>query len=227
MTEFRSRKTIAAAAIAASTLGGAAAGAAFLAPGGALAQDDTGGAATTEEARPAVDDHIAEALQGLVDDGTLTTAQVDAVIAALDEARPDRGDFRGGRGPGGSGQPGGPDGAVAEVLGMEQSELGDALRSGQSLAAVAAANGVDVQDVIDAIVDATGERVAEAVENGRIDQERADEILGNAEDRAAEMVEREPGSRVHPDGPDDTDPAEGADTDSSAPSDESGSITGA
>lgn len=188
---------------AASTLGGAVVGATLLAPTLAGAQDDGDDGATTEaETAPAEAGtdiepgvrlepgiRIEEALQGLVDDGTLTEAQVDAVAEALVEARGEvAGRFRGHHG-----HRGGPfAGAdIAETLGLEQDELREALGSGQSLAEIAEAQGVDPQTLVDAIVAATEERVNGAVENGRIDQDRADEILANAAERADDAINGE------------------------------------
>ena len=164
-------KTLATAAIA-STLGGALAGATLLAPGFAGAQDDPDTPDAVEETvRPEAGDRIAAALQGLVDDGTITPAQLDAVVTTLVEALPERG----------------PRGH-AELLGLERSELREAIAGGQTLADVAAAQGVDTQELVDALVDAAEERVATALENGRIDQERADEILADATEKAEDLV---------------------------------------
>ena len=179
-------KTLATAAIA-STLGGALAGATLLAPGFAGAQDDPDTPDAVEETvRPEAGDRIAAALQGLVDDGTITPAQLDAVVTTLVEALPERGP----RGHGGFGHfPGGAD--LAELLGLERRELREAIAGGQTLADVAAAQGVDTQELVDALVDAAEERVATALENGRIDQERADEILADATEKAEDLVNGE------------------------------------
>jgi len=177
------KKTLATAAVA-STLGGALAGATLLTPGLAGAQDDTDTPEAVEATvRPEAGERITEALQGLVDDGTITQAQLDAVVETLVEARPERGP----RGHGGPGRfAGGAD--LAEILGLEQSELREAVTGGQSLADVAAEQGVDTQELVDALVDAAEERVSGALENGRIDQEKADEILSGAEQRAEDLV---------------------------------------
>lgn len=188
-------KKILASAAAASTLGGVVAGATLFAPGGAGAQDDTtddttDGTAVEETVRPEAGERIAEALQGLVDDGTLTEAQVDAVVEALQDARPDG--RRGHRGPGGHGFATGAAGEeIAAILGLETSEIREALVGGSSLADLAEQQGVDTQDLVDAIVAATEERVNGAVENGRIDQDRADEILDGAADKAESLVNGE------------------------------------
>jgi len=177
------KKSIAATAIAATTLGGIAAGAALFTPVVAGAED-----ALTEEAAPE-SSHVSDALQGLVDDGTLTESQRDAVVDALQEYRAENGGPRGRRGHG----PGA--GVVADVLGLEGSEIREALGDGQSLADLAAEQGVSTDELVDAIVDQVEEHVNGALESGRIDDEKAAEILAEAEARAEAMVngELEPG----------------------------------
>ena len=173
--------------IAASTLGGAAAGATLLAPGMAGALDDTTPAEESETVRPEFGERITDALQPLVDDGTLTDAEVDAVVNALEEARPEDGG-RGQHGPGqrGPGQRGA--GAIADILGLEGSEIRDALQGGSTIADLAAEQGVAIVDVVVVLVAQTEERVAAGLDSGRIDQEKADEILANAEQHAEDLV---------------------------------------
>lgn len=72
---------------------------------------------------------------------------------------------------------------VAALLELDVDELGDRLRSGSTLAEVAAEQGVEVSSVVDLIVEHMTERLDAAVADGRITQERADE-------RAAELVDR-------------------------------------
>lgn len=203
------KKSLTATVAAATALGGVAAGAAWFAPGLAGAQDDSTpapDAVPAEEVAPnpgeQVRAHLSEALQPLVDDGTLTEAQRDAVIDALEAARPDGVGHRGHRGPGRLFG----DGDVAEILGMDRADIVAALRDGQSLADLAEANGVDPQVLVDAIVDDITERVGEAVDAGRLDETRADEILANAEERATAIVEgdvtpHQPGGHRGPGGP--------------------------
>ncbi|MEK9637228.1 MAG: hypothetical protein VW060_09185, partial [Acidimicrobiaceae bacterium] len=184
MTTTPIKRSIAITAIAASTLGGVAAGAAFFTPVIAGAQDD---AVEAEQAAPERGERISEALQVLVDDGTLTEAQRDAVVETLQNARPDRGEFRerlGQRGPRGAGE-------IAEILGLEGSEMREALRNGSSIAELAEAQGIDSADVVDAIVARAEERLDTAVENGRIDDTQAAEMLTQAAERAEDLVNGE------------------------------------
>ena len=184
MTTTPIKRSVAITAIAASTLGGVAAGAALFTPVIAGAQDD---AAEAEQAAPERRARISEALQVLVDDGTLTEAQREAVVETLQNALPDRGEFRerlGQRGPRGAGE-------IAEILGLEGSEIREALRNGSSIAELAEAQGVDSADIVDAIVARAEERLDTAVENGRIDDTQAAEMLTRAAERAEDLVNGE------------------------------------
>jgi hypothetical protein len=177
---------------------GALAGAAFGVPAISLAQDATTTAPETTE--PAADiqpehqSHMLEALQPLIDDGTLTQAQADAVIAALEAARP--------LGPGPHGGPRGGPGldAAAEALGLSTDELHAALEGGSSIADVAAAHGVDVQTVIDAMQADLQAHLAERVASGELTQEEADARLAEADARITDMVNGELPPRPERDG---------------------------
>ena len=182
------KKMFATAAVA-STLGGVVAGATLLAPGQVGAQDGADTPKAVEEhVRPDPGERIAAALQGLVDDGTLTEDQVAAVVQALRDIRPDF-DHK---------SPGGHHGFdhgvdIAGILGLEPEALRKAIVGGQSLSEVAADQGVDPQELIDAIVDAAEERVNGAVESGRIDREKADEILAGTAEKVEDLVNGEIG----------------------------------
>src|SRR5262245_36054254 len=113
------------------------------------------GGSDGSEQRPAAKDRTArlqEILAPLVEKGTITQSQADAVIAAIEAARPGgregpHGGF--GRGPGGPGKGFGLD-AVASILGMTTDELRTALAGGQSLADIAKSKNVDLTKVTDA-----------------------------------------------------------------------------
>ncbi len=184
MTTTPIKRSVAITAIAASTFGGVAAGAAFFTPVIAGAQDD---AVEAEQAAPERGERISEALQVLVDDGTLTEAQRDAVVETLKNARPNRGEFReplGQRGPRVAGE-------IAEILGLEGNEIREALRNGSSIAELAEAQGIESADVVDAIVARAEERLDTAVENGRIDDTQAAEMLTRTAERAEDLVNGE------------------------------------
>lgn len=189
-------------------------------PIGAAAQEDDDPTETTtapdatmgdDESAEAGAGWLEEVLATLVESGTLTQAQADAVGAALEDARPAPGDRRG------HGRHGGPmmgrwgDGiqAAATVLGVEEETLRDALRDGQTLAELAVANGVDPQAVIDALVTNAEERIDDALAEGRIDEAEATERRAAAVERITDMVENgfpDPGDRMgHGPQGDDTD----------------------
>ena len=79
---------------------------------------------------------------------------------------------------------------VANAVGIERAELRDALKSGQSIAEVAQANGVDPQVVLDAVLDAVNDRVDRAVTNGRISEERGATIKAEAAERVPNLLDR-------------------------------------
>jgi hypothetical protein len=78
--------------------------------------------------------------------------------------------------------------ATADLLGIEVDELRAAFEEGQTLAQVAEANGVDVQTIIDAKVDAKTERINAAVEEGRLTDAEAAEKLADVEERVTTRV---------------------------------------
>ncbi len=74
---------------------------------------------------------------------------------------------------------------AADELGMTVQDLMAELRDGKSIADVA---GVKVQAVADAYVARLAEILGKAVEEGRIDQERADSVLERAGERVTEQL---------------------------------------
>ena len=185
-------------------LAGTAAGLVFGVPGLSSASSDAASAPAalvqqteetpTDDIRPDLGVGLREMLQALVDDGTLTSEQADAVTAHLVENRPERGE-RGERGEEGRrGHPGKAFGlgvaseAVTDLLGIDGEELRTQLRDGATLAEIAEAQGVDAQAVVDELVGELDERLTNAVENGRIEQAEADQKLADAEARITDMV---------------------------------------
>jgi polyhydroxyalkanoate synthesis regulator phasin len=68
---------------------------------------------------------------------------------------------------------------LLSLLGVTEDELREAMRSGSTLADLAEEQGVARQDVIDLMVTQAQERIAAAVENGKLTQEEADEKLAD------------------------------------------------
>jgi AcrR family transcriptional regulator len=79
--------------------------------------------------------------------------------------------------------------AIAEVLGLEVEDLQEALADGQTIAEVAEAQGVALEDVVDALMASASERLQQAVDDGRITQEQADEQTEQMEEHILQMLE--------------------------------------
>lgn len=194
---------LAAFGLAAGLLGGGAAGFAFGTPGFAGAQTDdttmTDDSSSSTASPAGKGQWMADALAPLVDNGTVTQAQADAVIDALEAARPAR--HHGGRRMGPARLE-----AAAEALGMTVEDLRRALSEGQSLAEVAQGQGVDPEQVVNALVAEAQAHINDKVADGRITQEQADEMLSNLTERIRAFVNGEapafggPGHRHGPGG---------------------------
>ena len=144
----------------------------------ALAQtsDDTATTVAVEDT-PAYD-RIQEKLAPLVEDGTINQEQADAVSAALAEGLRGPGGGRGFRALQG----------VAEFLDLTPDEMRAALAEYDTLADLAAANGSSGDELIAYLVGQAEEHIADAVADGRMTQEQADEKLADLEDHIAELV---------------------------------------
>lgn len=162
---------------------------------------------TSEERTAERSTRIREELQALVDAGTISAEQADEVAAHLAAQLPQRG-------PGGRGGHGGVRlglETAAGALGVTEDELRTALADGQSLADVAEAQGVEVDALVSALVTEAQERLAAAVEEGRLTQEQADERAAELQERVTALVERAGQGRHGPHNRDDR--ADGSDDD--------------
>jgi len=142
------------------------------------------------ETRPEPGTRMRDAIQTLVDDGTITADQADAVVAELIANAPDRGERREnreGRREARQDRRQAPE-AVQELLGLSPEELREQLRDGATLGDIATAQGIDPQDVVDAIVAEMAERVDAAVADGKLDADAAAERLAEAEQRVSDRV---------------------------------------
>lgn len=77
---------------------------------------------------------------------------------------------------------------VAEQTGLLPREITEQMRGGSTLAQILTENGVDVNAFIEDVIAQADERLDQAVENGRITQERADEILVNLREHLNERL---------------------------------------
>lgn len=82
---------------------------------------------------------------------------------------------------------------AAEAIGIEADALREALQSGQSIADVATANGVDPATVVDALIADAEARLADKVADGTLSQAEADERLAEKTERIEDRVDRTPG----------------------------------
>jgi hypothetical protein len=160
------------------------------------------------ELRDALSDAENAQLDADVKAGRLTQEQADAIKAR----RKQSGTVLGGPGLVGRGGPhgdlrlhhgGGPfeiTGAAAKALGISRDELWERLRDGETLEEIAKAEGKSLDDVEAAISKALKENLDEAVEDGKLTREQADEMLEHLTERLDDLgALRFPPGR--PDGP--------------------------
>lgn len=88
---------------------------------------------------------------------------------------------------------------AAQYLELSEDELRERLRDGETLADVARDEGKSVDGLVDALVEASAERLDEAVEAGRLDEERAERLEAELEEHMTQLVEGE--LRLRPFGP--------------------------
>ncbi len=174
------RKAIAAIATAAIVLGGFSAALVLQSPDVASAQE-----VETESTNATVPAGIEDVLADLVEDGVITEEQSSQIAAALRERV---GPFRGHRG---GLDRGGHLETVAGVIDVDVTALVEALRDGQTMAEVAEANGSSAQAVIDALVAEMNTNLDQAVEDGKLTTDQAEEIRADAPDRIESMVNGE------------------------------------
>ncbi len=117
----------------------------------------------------------------------LRTSLPDRMAELVDRTLPERGEGHGGGGRMGRFD----DGAAAEVLGLTADELREQLRSGKTLAEVATDQGVERQTLVDALVASANERLAQAVTDGKITQEQADERAADLPEMIEKLVDGE------------------------------------
>jgi len=88
---------------------------------------------------------------------------------------------------------------LTEALGMSAEDLHAALADGQTLPEIAEAQGVDWADVEATLLSAAEEKLAQAVEDGKLTQEQADTMLEKLQERdwsaAPQPRDGQPGMR--------------------------------
>jgi hypothetical protein len=87
---------------------------------------------------------------------------------------------------------------AAETIGVSAKDLLAAVKGGSSIAAVAQQHDVTPQAVVDAVVKAAGDRLDQAVANGKLDADRAATIKDRLTERVTNAVNRTPKDRTAP-----------------------------
>lgn len=85
---------------------------------------------------------------------------------------------------------------AASTIGISPSDLRDAVKGGQSVAEVAQAHGVDPKVVVDAVVADLDAKLATAVGNGKLTQERADRISERLPAHVEKLVDHHRGDHA-------------------------------
>ena len=141
-----------------------------------------------EELEAAIQQTALDAVDAKVADGTLTEEEAAKIRERIEEG--DGLPFFGGgkhKRPQG-GMHGGGD-ALADFLGITVEEVREARAGEQSLAQIAEANGVSRDDLIAFLVGQVEDQLAAKVEEGKIDQARADEMLAKFVENVDELVD--------------------------------------
>ncbi len=148
-----------------------------------------GGNAETVVASAVAD--ATERLNAAVAEGRLTQEEADERLASLETVFTDavNGELpqRGSR-PGERLVARGLARQIAEATGLETSEIVAQLRGGATVAEILTANDVDVATFSDDVIANARERLAQAVENERLTQERADGIIAQLTERLPEII---------------------------------------
>ncbi len=77
---------------------------------------------------------------------------------------------------------------VAEATGLEPGDVVEQFQAGSTLADILTANGIDVDTFTQDVLSRASERLAQAVANGRITQEEADEMIARLTERLPELL---------------------------------------
>ena len=118
------------------------------------------------------------------------TSAADVVVDTVADTADHGGDHGERRGPGKRG--GERMATVVEVIGVDAAELRAAFAAGQSVADVAEANGVALDDVVAAVVADMEAHIAEHVAEGELTQDEADAKLADATAKVTERLSTVP-----------------------------------
>ncbi len=77
---------------------------------------------------------------------------------------------------------------LANYMGISQDELRNELKSGKTLAEIAKENGKSTNDLVNFFMSKAKEHLQTALKNGRITQQRYDEVMQNIKQRVEQMI---------------------------------------
>lgn len=136
---------------------------------------DTVDAPEDGEARPDRAERRQARVDRLVEDGVITQEQADDLAEVREAVQAHREELRAEK-----------QQAIADALGITVEELEAAKEAGTSLADLA---GDDIQALVDLFTEQATERINDAVEDGRLTQEQADERLDGLAERIESRIE--------------------------------------
>jgi len=155
---------------------------------------------SVEEYDTALDQAREQVLDKAVEEGNLTQNQADRIRERADQGF-GPGMMGGGLGRGmmgrglGWGMMGDSQDSLiavaADKLGMTVDELQTQLKDGKTIADLASEKGVDLQSIVDAFMTSRQEALSQAVTDGKITQEQADQMLENMRDMVEDHLNGE------------------------------------
>ncbi|NTU33531.1 hypothetical protein HPY27_25565 [Brevibacillus sp. HB1.1] len=113
----------------------------------------------------------------------------DRVKEQVENTKPDKGFGKGGSGKGGFIGGFEKNEELLSLLKLDAAKFQEQLKADKSLAAIAEAQGVSVDDLVDLLVKQQETKLKEAVAAGKLTQEQADKMNENASQRVKEMVQ--------------------------------------
>ncbi len=169
-----------------------------LAEGRSLADIAADQGVALEDLKAAILDSAQKRLDQAVIDGKIDQERADAVAARMAEGIDEhlnrtfdgerRGPFGHRHGWGSRGENAA---ELAEFLGLTTEEIHEARHDGQTMAEIAAEQGISEEALVDFLVGQVHERLDGAVESGKLDADNVDDMLAEIEERIEERIHAE------------------------------------
>ena len=151
-----------------------------------------------------------EQISQAVSEGKLSQDQANQLIQRINSGQAPLGFGPPGGGPGHGPKPGGPGGpgareamrggmmGAAQALGMTPQELRQELQAGKTLAQVAQQRGISRDELKNRLQTLTKQRLDQAVQQGRMTREQADQVMARFTANLDRMLDASPGQRPGP-----------------------------